>query len=106
MTELYAERDLVQLIKASDMPSFSCLYDRYAGALYGIILQVTNNRQQAEKILVDVFIQIWRGIDNYEPSKGRLFMWMLHIARKEAGNRQGINSSNGQPELIKIKVIT
>lgn len=35
----------------------------------------------AEDILQDVFVKIWKNIENYDASKGRLFTWMLNIAR-------------------------
>ena len=38
----------------------------------------------AEEILQDVFLKIWDKIENYDASKGKLFTWMLNIARNQA----------------------
>lgn len=35
----------------------------------------------ANDILQDVFLSIWRKIETYDPTRGRLFTWMLNIAR-------------------------
>lgn len=69
-------------LKQRDNQAFGFLYDNYAGALYGIIKQIViNNPELADDVLQEVFINIWRKIDTYDHSKGRLFTWMLNIAR-------------------------
>lgn len=69
-------------LKERNNQAFSFLYDHYAGALYSIIKQiVTENPELADDVLQEVFINIWRKIDTYDQSKGRLFTWMLNIAR-------------------------
>jgi RNA polymerase sigma-70 factor (ECF subfamily) len=40
--------------------------------------------ESASDVLQDVFINIWRKIDSYDETKGRLFTWMLNIARNAA----------------------
>nr|WP_255373322.1 sigma-70 family RNA polymerase sigma factor [Chitinophaga sp. YR627] len=57
------------------------MYDRYAGALYSIILDFTNDEGMAADALQETFIKIWRNIDSYDTARGRLFTWMHRIAR-------------------------
>ncbi|TAL49530.1 MAG: sigma-70 family RNA polymerase sigma factor [Chitinophagaceae bacterium] len=64
--------------------AFSYLYDNYSGALYGIINQIVSDTETANDVLQEVFINIWRKMDLYDSSKGRLFTWMLNIARNAA----------------------
>ena len=80
-TVLYNEPELVSLLKSRDQKAFNYLYDNYSGALYSIILQVLNDTELANDVLQEVFINIWRKIEIYDPAKGRLFTWMLNIAR-------------------------
>lgn len=61
--------------------AFSYLYDNYAGALNGIIHQIVPESETANDVLQEVFVSIWRKIESYDPAKGRLFTWMLNIAR-------------------------
>lgn len=77
----YTESDLVGLLKERDNRAFNYLYDHYSSALYGIILPIVQEAEVANDILQEVFINIWRKIETYDPVKGRLFTWMLNIAR-------------------------
>lgn len=69
------------MLKDRDNQSFSYLYSNYSGALYTIVLQIIPDQELANDVLQEVFINIWRKIESYDQSKGRLFTWMLNIAR-------------------------
>lgn len=72
-------------LKERNDQAFGFLYDNYAGALYSIIKQIiTDNPEIASDVLQEVFINIWRKIATYDQTKGRLFTWMLNIARNAA----------------------
>jgi RNA polymerase sigma factor (sigma-70 family) len=78
----YTEQELVLALKERNNQAFAFLYDNYSGALYSIIKQIiTDNNELASDVLQEVFINIWRKIESYDESKGRLFTWMLNIAR-------------------------
>ena len=77
----YTESELVSLLKSRDSKAFSYLYDNYSASLYTIIAQMVNDMEVANDVLQEVFINIWRKIESYDPVKGRLFTWMLNIAR-------------------------
>ena len=82
LTTYNTEQELVLALKRRDNQAFSTLYDNYAGALYSIIKQIiTDNGELAGDVLQEVFINIYRKIDTYDQTKGRLFTWMLNIAR-------------------------
>jgi RNA polymerase sigma factor (sigma-70 family) len=80
-TVTYSEQELTVALKAKDDQAFSYLYDHYSGSLYSIILQIVKSPETANDILQEVFISIWRKIESYDPTKGRLFTWMLNISR-------------------------
>jgi RNA polymerase sigma-70 factor, ECF subfamily len=77
----YSEQELVSLLRNRDDKAFGYLYDHYSGALFSIILQILNDSELASDVLQDVFVNIWRKIESYDSTKGRLFTWMLNIAR-------------------------
>jgi RNA polymerase sigma-70 factor (ECF subfamily) len=77
----YNEEELVSLLKNNDEPAFTYLYDNYSAALYGIIYRIINQTGLAEDVLQEVFLKIWNNFESYDASKGRLFTWMLNIAR-------------------------
>lgn len=64
--------------------AFSYLYDNYSGALFGIVNGIIPDKEVANDVLQNVFVNIWRKIESYDASKGRLFTWMLNIARNAA----------------------
>lgn len=80
----YNEQELVLSLKAKDQQSFGYLYDNYSGALFTIVQQVVVDKELASDVLQEVFINIWRKIESYDSSKGRLFTWMLNVARNLA----------------------
>lgn len=80
----YNEAELVALLRQRNEPAFAYLYDHYSGALNGIIKQIIREEETANDVLQEVFINIWKKIETYDPSKGRLFTWMLNIARNAA----------------------
>ena len=72
------------MLQQKDEQAFSNLYDNYSGALFNIITQIVPDREIASDVLQEVFLNIWRKINSYDPVKGRLFTWMLNIARNAA----------------------
>ncbi len=52
--------------------------------MYGIIFRIVKHEEVAEEILQDVFLKVWEKIGSYDSSKGKLFTWMLNIARNQA----------------------
>ncbi|HEY6082266.1 MAG TPA: sigma-70 family RNA polymerase sigma factor [Chitinophagaceae bacterium] len=80
----YSEPELIALLKQGEETAYSFLYDHYGAALFGIILRIIGRQELAEDALQEVFLKIYRNIDHYEVSKGRLFTWMLNIARNTA----------------------
>ena len=57
------------------------LYDMYSASLYGVILRIVNDEALAEDILQETFVKIWQSFSSYSSDKGRLFTWMVNIAR-------------------------
>lgn len=77
----YTEPELVNLLKQRQQSAFGYLYDNYSAALYGIILSIVPDRELANDVLQEVFVKIWKQVESYDSSKGRLFTWMMNIAR-------------------------
>ena len=80
-TKKYSEQELLELLRQRTESAFQYLYDNYSGALYQIIFNIVGEEEQSADVLQDVFVKIWKQIDQYDESKGRLFTWMLNISR-------------------------
>ncbi|WP_316746269.1 RNA polymerase sigma factor [Pedobacter gandavensis] len=78
------EEQLILALKAQDTNAMKALYDMYSGSLFGVISRIVVHTEVAEDILQETFLKIWNSSDNYDASKGRLFTWMMNIARNLA----------------------
>lgn len=77
----YSEDELVALLKIKDPQAFSYLYDNYSAALNGVIFRMTQDQELSEDILQETFVKIWNNFSYYDPSKGKLFTWMINLTR-------------------------
>jgi len=56
---ILTEEQLVSGLQKGDTEVFSCLYDQYSGALFGVIKRIIEDSDLAADILQDSFIKIW-----------------------------------------------
>lgn len=75
---------IIEQIKQGDGQAFEKMYDAYSSALFGVCLKIVNDQEQAEDVMQDAFVKIWKNIHAYESSKGTFFTWMLNVARNTA----------------------
>ncbi|MEO5907078.1 MAG: sigma-70 family RNA polymerase sigma factor [Saprospiraceae bacterium] len=75
---------LLTLQQNGDESNFEALYDAYSAVLFGIILRIVSDQKEAENLLQDCFVKIWRNIKHYNPEKGRVATWLINIARHTA----------------------
>lgn len=83
-TNRYSEEEFVALLATGDKNAFSVIYDSFSAALYGIITKIITDEEAAMDVLQDAFVKIWNKRGSYDSSKGRIFTWMLNIARNTA----------------------
>ena len=60
------------------------LYERYCGAVYGLGLRMLGDVGQAEHLVQETFLRLWRAAETYEPNRVRLGTWLLRLARNKA----------------------
>lgn len=76
-----SEEELVLALRRKEKIAAEALYDMYSASLYGVILRIVNDEAVAEDILQETFVKIWHSFGSYNTDKGRLFTWMVNIAR-------------------------
>lgn len=64
--------------------ALEALYDRYAGVCYGLALRILGDRQDAEEVVQDTFVSLWRRAGTYDSRQGRPYSWLLKITRNRA----------------------
>ncbi len=79
-----SEEEIVAMLKARDPKGMRYLCEKFSAALYGVIFKLIPVPEVAEEILQEVYIKIWQNFASYDSSKGRLYTWMLNIARNQA----------------------
>lgn len=69
--------------------------------LYGVIHKVVFDDETANDVLQEAFVKVWNNIEKYDSSKGRLYTWMLNIARNTA-----IDKLRSKGEIMQSKIQT
>lgn len=93
---LMTQEKLLPLMLLKDERSFTTLYEMYSKSLFSVITNLIKDREEAEDVLQEVFVKIWKNIETYNESKGRLYTWMLNIARNTSIDKlrsKGFNNS-------------
>jgi len=80
----YQEHELLALVRQRTREGFNYLYENYSGAIYSVILTIVSDPEQASDTLQEVFVKIWKQIETYDEQKGRLYTWMVQIARNSS----------------------
>lgn len=75
---------LVSLLKQKSRNAFNILYDKYSPYLYGLICRIVHDETAAEDVLQEVFVKVWKNIENFDEEKGALYTWLINIARYTA----------------------
>ncbi len=80
------DQNLILHLKRRDKKALSSLYDKYAAALYGVIVRMCKDEQAAENLLQDTFLTIWEKSETYDFEKGKFYTWAFRIARNKTLN--------------------
>jgi len=79
-----SEEDLIAALGKREKIAAEALYDMYSASLFGVISRIVIDTAIAEDVLQDTFVKIWNSFASYSAEKGRLFTWMVNIARNLA----------------------
>ena len=79
--------ELLRAIAARDEAALAQLYDRYRVILFGLLMRILNSREEAEDVLQEVFLQVWRRAADFDETRGRPFTWLVTLARSRGIDR-------------------
>lgn len=97
-----SEEQLIAALRNREKIAAEALYDMYSASLYGVISRIVIDTATAEDVLQETFIKIWNSFASYSSDKGRLFTWMVNIARNLAIDKirsKGFRDQNKNQEL-------
>jgi RNA polymerase sigma factor (sigma-70 family) len=76
-----SEEKLVLALRNREKIAVEALYDMYSASLFGVISRIVIDEATSEDVLQETFVKIWHSFPSYNADKGRLFTWMVNIAR-------------------------
>lgn len=71
---------LMARVAAGDQTAVSDLYDRYGRQVYSLAMRMLTDAAAAEDVTQDVFVKVWRSAAKFDPERGRVGSWILHMA--------------------------
>jgi RNA polymerase sigma factor (sigma-70 family) len=104
-TEPAAElQALIGRIALGDRAAFERLYTLVRAPLFAVVLRIQNDRAQAEEILQDVFVKIWRGARTYDMNRSNPMAWLVSVARYRAID--SLRERAGEPATTSLNSLT
>lgn len=101
--QYYNEDELLKRLKLHDEQAYRYLYDNYAKALFVAIKQIIPQQEIAEDLLQDTFVKVWQNIHTYDGTRGRLYTWMMSIARNLCIDRTRSKEFNKQSKTATLQ---
>ena len=90
---------LLARVVQKDESALAALYDRYSRLVYAEASRILRDKGSAEEILQDIFYQVWRTAEKFDPRRGSLPGWLLVVARNRAISKLRRRSASGDDEL-------
>jgi len=75
---------LIQQVANQDREAFGQLYDRFSTLVFTLAMRMLKARSDAEDLLQEVFVQVWRQAQSYSAERGSPEAWIVNIARSRA----------------------
>src|SRR5919107_4389370 len=67
-----------------DRAAFATLYERTSPHLFAVVLRINRDRAQAEEILQEVYVNVWRAASSFDAAQSQPLTWLTSIARNRA----------------------
>ena len=96
-------RDLSRLLARAgvgDRAAFATLYERTSSHLLAVVLRIQRDRAQAEDILQEVYVNVWRAASTFDAAQSQPLTWLTSIARNRAID--SLRRGQTQPQLRTI----
>jgi RNA polymerase sigma factor (sigma-70 family) len=78
------ESRIASLLRQGDDTALDLIYENYADAIYGVLNKILPTEAQAQDALQVTMEKVWKNAQSYDAAKGRLFTWLINIARNTA----------------------
>src|SRR5688500_712895 len=79
-----ADEDLMDRVRDGDSQAFAVIYDRHSTAAFSLAYRMVGKRNQAEDVVQEAFLSLWRAGSRYDSSRGSVRTWVLGIVHNRA----------------------
>jgi len=86
---------LARVVKG-DQQAFSQLYDQSCTLLYTIAYRILGSREEADELLQDVYLKVWRKVARYDVGRGTPVAWLITLTRSRAIDRLRARGARAQ----------
>ena len=90
---------LLEAVAGGSSDAFEQLYDRYAPTLYGLLLRILAQPEDAQEVLQETFSQVWRSAGSFDRSRGSEMAWLISIARSRGIDRLRARRTRADREI-------
>jgi len=93
-------RELAQLLARAglgDRAAFATLYERTSAHLFAVVLRINRDRAQAEDILQEVYVNVWRSAQSFDAAQSQPLTWLTSVARNRAID--SLRRAQSQPQI-------
>jgi RNA polymerase sigma-70 factor (ECF subfamily) len=75
---------LMSRIAAGEQAALRQLYEVTSAKLFGVVLRILGDREEAQDVLQEVYVTVWRRADRFETGRASAMTWLTTIARNRA----------------------
>jgi RNA polymerase sigma-70 factor (ECF subfamily) len=100
-----SDAPLLDRIARGDADALGALYDRHASRVLGLTSRILSDRDEAEDVLQEVFLQVWRAPARFDASRGSVLTWLLVVARSRAIDRLRALRRRGRDRHVDIAAV-
>jgi RNA polymerase sigma-70 factor (ECF subfamily) len=108
------DRGLIARIESRDADALALLYDRHSARLFGLAQRILGDTGEAEEVLQEVFLHVWKAAATFDAARGPVLAWLLVATRSRSidrlrsrrpGKGAGVRSLDGAPEPASLEDI-
>jgi len=96
------DRALVAAVEARDADALANLYDRHVSRLLGLAYRILGETGEAEEVVQEVFLYVWRAASSFDAARGSVLAWLLVATRSRSIDRLRARRPAARTELRKL----
>ncbi|MEM7008970.1 MAG: sigma-70 family RNA polymerase sigma factor [Thermodesulfobacteriota bacterium] len=78
------DQELIDQVKKGNKTAFKEIYSRFSQVTYNLALRMLRDKEDAEEVVQEIFLQVWNKAYTYDPQRGAVSTWVLNIARSRS----------------------